>query len=114
MKTKAIAMAVGIAASSNSPALAQDAPTDGRSLVALHQSCVLHAYGESLKDSKFDPALVDGAVEFCESLLKDLERGIVARTGDPKFAEMQLNKIRQASRRGLTVALMGYIVDRGK
>jgi hypothetical protein len=117
MKTKVIAMAVGIAASSNcppAPAHAQDAPTDGRSLVALHQTCVIHAYGESLKDSRFDPTLVDKAVEFCESLLRDLERGIIARTGDPKFAEMQLNKIREASRRGLTVALIGYVVGRGK
>ena len=118
MKPKVIAMALGIATSSlwaPVSALAEDAPAaDGRSLVARHQRCVLDAFGESLKHSSYDEGLVDKAVALCEPLLKPLEQGIIARTGDPKFAEVQLNKIRQASKRGVTVAAIGYIVGRGR
>jgi hypothetical protein len=79
-------------------------------LIARHQRCVLSAYAQNAKTARdFDPDLLEKSIAQCEMLLVPLRRSIIARTYDPNFAESILEKIRRASKRGVAVALLGYI-----
>jgi hypothetical protein len=90
-------------------------PSSGKHLLSVHQRCVIDAFADGVKHAdKFNPDLVDQAIANCEWVLEPLQKSIVAKTADKDFAESQLRKIREASRRGLTVALLGYIVTRGQ
>jgi len=82
-------------------------------LIARHQRCVLQAFIENAKNSRgFDPNLIDESVGQCEAMLEPLKNSIIARTRDARFAESVLAKIREASRRGAAVALVGYLAKK--
>jgi len=114
MKRTAVAMALGVMTSSY--ALGEENPQAGNhNLIALHQRCVLHAFVKNIKILRsFDPDLLDKSISQCESLLGPLKSAIISRTNDAGFAESQLDKIRQASKRGVAIALVGYIAGRDK
>jgi hypothetical protein len=86
-----------------------NAPT----LVSRHQRCVIDAFARKVRAArKPDPTLLQQSVEDCESLLAPLRRRILRQTHDAKFAESMLAKIRQASKRGVTVAFLGFLATR--
>jgi hypothetical protein len=82
----------------------------GSNLISRHQRCVLEAFARNAKDAHdFDPNLLDKSVDQCEALLEPLKKSIIARTRDLAFAEAVLTKIRSASKRGVAIALAGYL-----
>jgi hypothetical protein len=60
----------------------------------------------------FDPTLLNSAVAQCEKLLEALKKSIIARTHDKAFADLMLDKIRRASKRGTAVALLRFLIAR--
>lgn len=84
-----------------------------KDVILLHQRCALHAVEINLRNAKkVDAALVDKSIKQCEPLLAPLKRNIISKTHDAKFAELQLEKIRKASKRGVTIAIVSYIAKR--
>src|SRR5258708_2484538 len=87
----------------------RDQPMNDNGLVARHQRCVLQAFEQNLKNSRnFDPEILPESVRQCESELEPLKRKIIQQTGDRRFAESEAERIRQASKLGVIVALTGY------
>jgi hypothetical protein len=78
-------------------------------LVALHQRCVFQKFAQGVKRARqFDPDLLRKSVAECEPLLQSQKTKIVDLTGDPAFADQVLAKVREASKRGVTVAVIAY------
>jgi len=76
-------------------------------LVALHQRCVFQKFAQAVKRARqFDPDLLGKSVAECESLLQPLKSKIIELTSDPAFADEVLAKVREASRRGVAVAVI--------
>lgn len=85
-------------------------PVNEKALVVVHQRCVLNAFETLLRASRTVKAdLPIKALDECEKLLLPLRRRITASTHDVAFAESVVGSIRSASRRGLTVAILGYL-----
>ncbi|MBX9826177.1 MAG: hypothetical protein K2Y27_14435 [Xanthobacteraceae bacterium] len=90
-------------------------PTNDQSLIAMHQRCVLLAFAQYSRSAReFDPNLLNNSIDYCEAMLEPLRASIEARTRDPQFTENILAKIRQASRRGVAVAVTGYFAGETK
>jgi hypothetical protein len=99
--------------SSKRAAVQRSRRMEEKNLIAAHQRCVLETFTRNAKDARqFDPELLDKAVSGCEHILEPLKKTVQERTGDPEFAESMLQKVRSASKRGVSVALAGYLVDR--
>jgi hypothetical protein len=85
----------------------------GQPVVTQHQRCVLRAFLlEADKASDYDPTLLDKTIVDCEKVLAPLKKSIAARTADNAFAERMLEKIRGASKRGVAIALLGFLEGR--
>jgi hypothetical protein len=91
-------------------AVGQDSQQPQSQLIARHQLCVLETFVQNANNARgADQKLLDRSVEQCEPLLQPLKNSLIVRTGDPKFADSILEKIRRASKRGAAVALVGYL-----
>jgi hypothetical protein len=83
-----------------------------KNLIAAHQRCVLEVFTRDAKQAQqFDPELLDRAVSDCENILEPLKKAVQERTNNPEFVETVMQKLRNASKRGVSVALAGYLAN---
>jgi hypothetical protein len=76
-------------------------------VIALHQRCVFQAFAQAVERARqFEPGLLDKSVGECESILRSLKSQIINLTHDPAFADEVLAKVREASRKGVAVAVI--------
>lgn len=77
--------------------------------VAAHQRCVFQAFAQEVQRARtFDPDLLNKAVGKCEKQLQPLRDRLIGLTHDASFADQVLTRIRDASRRGVAVAVIAY------
>lgn len=105
MKMAAHALAFSIVLASSAGA----AEVIDSTQVAAHQRCVFQAFAQELQQVRtFDPDLLNKSVGKCEAMLRPLRDRLMGLTRDASFADQVLTRIREASRRGVAVAVIAY------